>query len=373
MDFSFSAEQEALRAEVRRFLAAKSPEAEVRRTMATALGYDTALWAQLTEQLGLTALAVPEKFGGAGFGIMELGLVLQEAGRALLCAPLLSSAVLATFALLESGDTAACEAWLPQLADGALHATLVTSEPSDTATLSALSSPAGWRLRGRAELVLDGHLAGLILVPVRTPDAVSLFAVAGSPDGLDRQPVTAFDATRRLADLTFDDCPAVLVGAEGGAAPGLARTADVAAVALALESVGVAERALEMAVEYAKVREQFGRPIGSFQAIKHKLADVLLEIEAARSAAWYALWAATERPDELPVVAAIAAATCSEAAYLAAVENIQVHGGMGCTWEHPAHLYLRRATTSRQLFGNPDGYRRMLLERLGPDFGPDVT
>jgi alkylation response protein AidB-like acyl-CoA dehydrogenase len=373
MDFSFSAEQEELRSGVRRFLAAKSPEVEVRRTMATDAGYDPALWAQLTEQLGLTALAIPEKFGGAGFGIMELGLVLQEMGRALLCGPFLSSAVLATSALLESGDTTACEEWLPPLAAGTLLATLATSGPNAHEPLTGVRHGDGWRLTGRADLVLDGHLADLILFPVGIDDSVSLFAISGSPDGLERQPVTAFDSTRRLANLRVHECPAVLIGPEGGAGPALSRTLDRAAVGLALESVGVAERALEMATDYAKVREQFGRPIGAFQAVKHKLANVLLEVEAARSAAWYALWAATHRPDELPVVAGIAASTCSEAAYLAATENIQIHGGMGCTWEHPAHLYLRRATTSRQLFGTPDSHRQTMLRRLGYGSGPDVT
>jgi alkylation response protein AidB-like acyl-CoA dehydrogenase len=366
VDFSFSAEQEQLRASVRRFLAARSPEPEVRRTMATESGYDPALWQQLTGQLGLTALAVPEKFGGAGFGMLELGLVLQEMGRALLCAPFLSSAVLGASALLESGDTAACEQWLPPLAAGEVLATLVIPSPREPAeTLRSSRDSAGWTLTGHARLVLDGHIADLVLVPVRTGESTSLFAVTDLAAGVERQLLDTFDSTRKLADLTFVDTPAVLIGAEGGAGPAVSRTLDLAAVALAVESVGVAERALEMATEYAKVREQFGRPIGSFQAIKHKLANVLLEVEAARSAAWYALWAVAQRPDEVPVVASLTASTCAEAAYLAAAENIQVHGGMGYTWEHQAQLYLRRATTSRMLFGDPDHHRAELLNRLG--------
>ena len=175
----------------------------------------------------------------------------------------------------------------------------------------------------------------------------------------------AFDATRKYARLDFAATPATLLGPVDGAAPALARVYDLGCVALACEQVGVAERALDMARDYALLRTQFGRPIGSFQAIKHKLADVLLELEAARSAAWFGLWAADARPDELPVVASIAQATCSAAAYLATAENIQVHGGIGYTWEHPAHLYFRRATTSRMWLGDPAGHYERLLSRLG--------
>jgi alkylation response protein AidB-like acyl-CoA dehydrogenase len=372
VDFSFSAEQDELRRSVRRFLAARSPESAIRATMETPTGFDPAVWEQLAGQLGLTALAVPEKFGGAGFGMIEIGVVMQEMGRALLCAPFLSSAVLATSALLESGDVAACERWLPDLAAGtslgtvALAAITMPSAGQVPNDLQATRHAGGWTLTGHAGFVLDGHVADLVLLPVRADDGSgSLFAVDAAAAGLERDLLDTFDLTRKLADLTLTQTPADLVGAEGGARAALLRTLDLAVVALSSESVGVAERTLEMATEYAKVREQFGRPIGSFQAIKHKLANVLLEVEAARSAAWYAAWAASERAEELPVVASLTASTCSEAAYLAAAENIQVHGGMGYTWEHPAHLYFRRATTSRVLFGDPDSHRSALLRRIG--------
>jgi alkylation response protein AidB-like acyl-CoA dehydrogenase len=225
--------------------------------------------------------------------------------------------------------------------------------------------PDGWVLDGTAGFVLDGHVADLILVPAAAPEGTSLFAVRGTAAGLARMPLPAFDATRKHARLQFSGTPAALIGPAGGGAPALAHAFDLGCVALACEQVGVAERALDMARDYALLRTQFGRPIGSFQAVKHKLASVLLEVEAARSAAWYALWAADARPAELPAAASIAKATCSAAVYLAAAENLQVHGGIGYTWEHPAHLYLRRATSSRMWLGDPADHYERLLSQLG--------
>ena len=226
-------------------------------------------------------------------------------------------------------------------------------------------SASGWVLDGTAGFVLDGHLADLVLVPAATREGTSLFAVRGSAPGLARTVLPAFDPTRKHARLQFSATPATLIGAAGGAGPALAHVFDLGCVALACEQVGVAERALDMARDYALLRTQFGRPVGSFQAVKHKLANVLLEVEAARSAAWYGLWAADFQRDQLPVVASIAQATCSAAAYLATAENMQVHGGIGYTWEHPAHLYFRRATTSRMWLGDPAGHYERLLSQLG--------
>jgi alkylation response protein AidB-like acyl-CoA dehydrogenase len=222
-----------------------------------------------------------------------------------------------------------------------------------------------WALEGTARFVLDGHIADLILVPAVGPEGTCMFAVSGTAPGLARTLLPGFDATRKYARLQFSDTPAALIGAAGGAGRMLARVFDLGCVVLACEQVGVAERALEMACDYALLRTQFGRPIGSFQAVKHKLATVLLEVEAARSAAWYGLWAADRQPDQLPLVASIAKATCSAAAYLATAQNIQVHGGIGYTWEHPAHLYFRRATTARMWLGDPPGHYERLLSRLG--------
>ena len=361
VDFRFSAEQQELAGAVRRFFAAKSPEAEVRRAMLGELGHDPALWSRMSIELGLPGLAIPESCGGAGFTFLELGIVLQEMGRALVCAPFFSSAVLAASAFLNSGDVDAMSRWLPRIASGELLATVALPPHSH---VRATSGSNGWTLDGVAEFVLDGVGAELVLVAAESDAGLVLVGVDAQAPGVTRRPVEVFDATRRVARLEFVATAGALIGDASTAATALERTADLARIALAAESVGVAERALDMATDYAKLREQFGRPIGSFQAIKHRLATVLVEIEAARSAAWYALWAATGRPDEISVVAPLTLATCTETAYLAASENVQVHGGIGYTWEHPAHLYLRRATTSRLLLGDPAEQRETLLRRL---------
>jgi alkylation response protein AidB-like acyl-CoA dehydrogenase len=353
--FTFSAEQEELRRVTRDFLSTASPEPEVRRLMATDRGFDSGVWRRMAGELGLQGMAIPERYGGAGAGLVELGVVLTEMGRVLLCGPFFATVALAATALLESGDEAACARWLPEIATGDLLATVALPAGGTPG-----ATPRG-TLEGTVSHVVDGHVADLILVPA----GGTLWAVAGDADGLTRTLLPAVDATRKHAELRFTATPATRVGRPGDATTTISRVLDRAAVALAAEQVGVAERAMEMAVDYALLRVQFGRVIGSFQAIKHKLADVLIEVEAARSAAWYGLWAAGEHPADLPAVASIAQATCSEAAYLAARENVQVHGGIGCTWEHPAHLYLKRAMTARLWLGDPDHHRERLLTLAG--------
>jgi alkylation response protein AidB-like acyl-CoA dehydrogenase len=370
VNFAFSEEQEELRKSVRRFLDDKSPEAEVRRLMETTEGYDPAVWAQMAQQLGLQGLAVPEEFGGSGYSYVELIVVLEEMGRALLCAPYFSSVALAANALLTSGDDGAKKDYLPGIASGETIATVALTEPAgrwDEAgvTMAATRTGEGWALDGTKSFVLDGHTAGLVLVPARTPGGVSLFAVAGDAPGLTRTPLATMDQTRKQAKLDFAGTPARLIGTEGSAWAGLSKTLDLAAVALAAEQVGGAQRVLDMSVEYAKVRVQFGRPIGSFQAIKHKCADMLLEVESAKSAAYYAGWAAAEDSDELPVVASLAKAYCSDAYFHSAAENIQIHGGIGFTWEHPAHLYFKRAKSSELYLGDPTYHRELLAQRIG--------
>ncbi|MEO5679996.1 MAG: acyl-CoA dehydrogenase family protein [Acidimicrobiales bacterium] len=370
MNFAFSEDQEELRAGVRRFLEQKSPEVEVRRLMATTEGYDPAVWAQMSEQLGLQAIAIPEALGGQGFGFVELGIIQEEMGRALLCAPFFSSVVLAANLLLVSGDEAAQERYLPGIAAGEIIATVALTEEAgrwDEAgiTLEATLTTGGHTLTGAKTYVLDGHVADLILVPARTAAGVSVFAVAGDAAGLTRTPLSTMDQTRKQARLELDGVPGVLVGAEGEGWPVLARTLDLAAVGLANEQVGGAQRVLEMSVQYAKDRIQFGRPIGSFQAIKHKCADMLLEVESAKSAAYYGSWCAQEGNDELPQVASMAKAYCSDAYFHAAAENIQIHGGIGFTWEHPAHLYFKRAKTTELLLGDPTYHRELLAQRIG--------
>ena len=370
MNFAFSEEQEELRKSVRRFLEDKSPEVEVRRLMETESGYDESVWAQMGQQLGLQGLAVPEEFGGSGYSYVELIVVLEEMGRALLCAPYFSTVALAANALLSSSDDGAKKEYLPGIASGQTMATVAFTEDSgrwDEAgiTATATRSGDGWTIDGHKMFVIDGHVANLILVAARTGDAVSLFAVDGGASGLTRTSLSTMDQTRKQARLEFASTPARLVGSEGQGWTILSKTLDLAAVALAAEQVGGAQKVLDMSVEYAKVRVQFGRPIGSFQAIKHKCADMLLEVESAKSAAYYAGWAAAEDNDELPVVASLAKAYCSDAYFHAAAENIQIHGGIGFTWEHPAHLYFKRAKSSELLFGDPTYHRELLAQRIG--------
>jgi len=370
MDFAFSEEQEQLGLTVRAFLADTSPETEVRRLMETPEGFDPALWRRMGAELGLQGLAVPEEYGGAGCGPVEVGVVMEEMGRALLCAPFLASAVLATTTLLRSADEDARKSLLPGLASGELVGTLALTEDSarwDAAGvgLTARESNGSWRLTGKKMFVLDGATADVVLTVARSDDGIGVFVVDGDAAGLTREPLPTMDPTRRQARLDYHDVPATRLRTHGDGWDLVAEVLDRAAVALAAEQVGVASRALDMAVEYAKVRHQFGRPIGSFQAVKHLLADVLLEVESARAAAHYALLAAQNEDPELPAVASLAKAFCSDACLQAAAENIQVHGGIGFTWEHPAHLYLKRAKTSQLLFGDPAFHRELLARRIG--------
>ncbi|MFG2469890.1 acyl-CoA dehydrogenase family protein [Streptomyces canus] len=372
MDFAFSEEQEQLGRTVRAFLTHTSPETETRRLMETPEGFDRALWRRMGTELGLQGLAVPEEYGGAGCGPVEVGVVMEEMGRALLCAPFLSSAVLATTTLLRCADEDARKRLLPGLASGELVGTLALTEDSarwDAAgvELTARESNGRWLLTGHKTFVLDGATADVVLTVARTGDGIGVFWVDGDAVGLTREPLPTMDPTRRQARLDYRDVPATRLRTHGDGWDLVSEVLDRAAVALAAEQVGVASRALDMAVEYAKVRHQFGRPIGSFQAVKHLLADVLLEVESARAAAHYALLASENEDPELPAVASLAKAFCSDAGVQATEQNIQVHGGIGFTWEHPAHLYLKRAKTSQLLFGDPAYHRELLARRIGMD------
>ncbi|WP_055612021.1 acyl-CoA dehydrogenase family protein [Streptomyces phaeochromogenes] len=384
MDFAFSDEQEELRRTVRAFLADTSPETEMRRLMETPEGFDRALWRRMGTELGLQGLAVPEEYGGAGYGPVEVGVVMEELGRALLCAPFLASAVLATTTLLRCDDEDARKRLLPGLASGELVGTLALTEGSppgaggpggattrwdaDGIRLTARESAGSWLLTGHKMFVLDGATADVVLTVARTGEGIGVFWVNGDAAGLTREPLPTMDPTRRQARLDYQDVPATRLRTRSGDGWDLvSEVLDRTAVALAAEQVGVASRALDMAVEYAKVRHQFGRPIGSFQAVKHLLADVLLEVESARAAAHYALLAAENEDPELPAVASLAKAFCSDACLQATEQNIQVHGGIGFTWEHSAHLYLKRAKTSQLLFGDPTYHRELLAQRIGMD------
>ena len=368
MTLVLSEEQRALRDIVRQFLAEKSPEAAVRTQMETERGHDPLVWRQMAEQLGLQALIVPEEFAGQGFGWSELVLVLAETGRALLCAPYLAT-VLATSALLASRDRAAQTELLPRIASGEVIATVAVAEPAGRWDAAGIETTAtqdgGWRVTGVKSYVLDGHIAEVVLVFARTGRGLSLFQVAGDGTGVTRSALATMDSTRKLARIDLNGAEATLVGVDGDGERVLTELLDRAAVALAAEQLGGSEAVLEMAVGYAKQRVQFGQPIGAFQAVKHKCANLLLDVESARAAVAAATRCATLGTDDLSAMASMAKAFCSEAYFRAAAENIQVHGGIGFTWEHPAHLYYKRAKSSEVLFGDPTYHRELLAQHIG--------
>jgi alkylation response protein AidB-like acyl-CoA dehydrogenase len=383
MNLSDSTEQRELRESVRRFLAERAPLTKVRELMETADGTDSDVWRQASAQLGLPGIAVPEEYGGAGFSFAEQAIVLEELGAALFTGPYLASAVLAAAALLASDDTETMKDLLPGIAAGETIATLAFTEDggswdpasirlaatrnATTRNAATKDTTSGWRLDGHKSFVLDGHSADLILAvaATETDEKLSLFAITSTANGLTRQALPTLDQTRKLARLSFNHTPARLVGEPGAARAVLDHTLDVAAVALAAEQLGGAQRALDMAVQYARVRHQFGRPIGSFQAIKHRCADLLLEVESLRSAVGYAAAAVAAGSTEVPVLAPLLKAYASEVYSHVAGENIQIHGGIGFTWEHDAHLYLKRAKASELFLGDASYHRERLATRIG--------
>ena len=375
MDFAFSEEQEEFRAVVRRFVEERWPTAEVRR-LADRAGFEPTVWKQMAAELGLQGLAIPEAHGGQGFGFLETGIALEELGRQLAGGPYLASAVLATQAILAAASAAQQAEWLPALAAGDLIAALAVDEPgappglAGIATKSRLDDKGAPRVSGAKTAVLDGQNADLLLVAARAPDGagLSLLAVRRDAPGVTVRPVDGLDLARKHAELELDDAPATVLGAPGAAGPALERVLDLGAIAIAAEAVGAAARCLEMAVDYAKQRIQFGRPIGSFQAIQHKCAEMLLELESARSTAYWSWWVAAQEPADpgaLAEAASVAKATACDALTRAAAENVQIHGGVGFTWEFDCHLYFRRAKAAEHLLGDPIWHRARLAERLG--------
>ncbi|SHN18680.1 acyl-CoA dehydrogenase family protein [Cryptosporangium aurantiacum] len=360
-----AAERDELRAAVRSYLAERSDEQVVRRTIDAGV-YDPAVWSGLATELGVVSLALPAAYGGDGYSFAELHVVFEELGRALTPSPFLATVVLAASALLASEDDVACAEHLPAIAAGTRTATLAVSEnwsPDGIGVAAADSS--GWTLTGAHGLVLDGATADLLLVVATTPDGPSLFAVPATAPGLTRTPLAVLDGTRPLARVEFAHVPARLVGSVGGATDVVDRVVDLATTALAAEQVGGARACLEASASYARERVQFGRAIGSFQAVKHKCADMFTRVQLADAAATEAANVAADGAAALRTAAAVAHIVCSEAYLFAAAENIQVHGGIGFTWEHPAHLYYRRATASQLLFGGPGVYYERLLRATG--------
>ncbi len=380
MDFAFTEEQEALRAGARRFLAQQSSPSRVRAAMKTERGWEPEVWQRLCQELGWTSMIVPEAHGGFGAGHVELVGLFEEAGYAMLCAPLLSTVALGTNALLLGHSEDLRGAWLPQIAAGDATATVAYLEGSARGDLSSIETVArraadGYVLTGVKRFVLDGATATLLVIAARIEGAgsgeaaVALFAVPAETPGVTRTALATMDPTRRMADVSLRDVhlPLSSLLAEPGAGwTVLQGTLQRACVALAAEQVGGAQRCLEMSVEYAKVRVQFGRPIGSFQAIKHRCADMFVDVESARSACyWAGCVAASGDESELALAAATAKAFCSDAFFRTAAETLQVHGGIGITWEHDAHLYFKRAQASELLFGDPSSHREAVARGIG--------
>jgi alkylation response protein AidB-like acyl-CoA dehydrogenase len=350
VNFAFSEEQDAFRETLRRFCQERLSVADVRRAMETPEGFDRGTWKQMAGSLGLQGLAIPEACGGQGFGFLELGIALEELGRELAGGPFFATTCLGARAIGHAGDEAQRREWLGRIASGEAVATLAPGEPSggdgpDGIRTECRRDGAGWRVTGGERCVLAGAQADLVVVAARTAGSpgdggVTLLVVEGGAEGLVATPLDTLDPTRKQADLRFDATPARLLGREGGGGPALARTLDEARIAQSAEMTGAAARCLETAVAYAKTRVQFGRPIGSFQAIQHKCAEVLLELELARSASYWAWWVADTGRGDLAEAASLAKSVAGDAFLRAASENLHVHGGIGCTWEHDAHLYL---------------------------------
>ena len=354
-------ELQQLRHAVRDVLTDRSSEADVRRAMLSAEGFDRNLWTTLAGQLGLHGLLISEQHGGSAAGYVELGVVLEEMGAALLCAPFLATAVLAVSALMASADASAMAELLPAIASGELIATVAHLDEVETV---ATRTGAGFTLSGAKGFVLDGAAAGVILTTARTAAGLSMFVCHTGTSRVTVSSLTTMDLTRRQARITFDAAPARLLGTDGAGEMILRRVQQSACVALAHESLGGAERCLSSAVDHARQRYAFGRPIGSFQAIKHRCADMLVDVEAAKSVARHAARVADSDPEALPVAAALAKVVCADAFHRVAASNIQVHGGIGFTWEHPAHLYFKRAKTTQLMFGDSYHHRRVLADLL---------
>ncbi|MDH4282164.1 MAG: acyl-CoA/acyl-ACP dehydrogenase, partial [Myxococcales bacterium] len=339
MEFSLSQEQQELRRSARRFLEVASSEKRVRAAMETDRGYDPVTWKQLSAELAWTALLIPEPYGGLGMSYLDLHPLMEEMGRALLCSPFFSTICLGANALLLGGSQLHKERHLPGIAAGETTATFAHAERSsrmrgETVEATYTRSQTGYILRGQKSYVLDGHTADLLIVSARAhgstgPQSVSLFLVPGDTDGVTRTWLPTLDQTRRWASVELHDVvvPADALLGEDRGAEICNRTLDLARIALASEQVGAAEMCLDMSVEYAKVRQQFGRPIGSFQAIKHKCADMLTMVESARSAAFYASALAAQGHADLEEAASSAKAFCSDTFFHCAAENIQIHGG----------------------------------------------
>ncbi len=377
MDFGFSEEQEMLRDSARRFLESECPPSFVRATMASASAHSPALWAKIAE-LGWLGILVPEEHGGAGGSFLDLAVILEEAGRALLPGPFLATAVLGTLAIRLGGSREQQARLLPAIARGAHLTTLALDDAGGRVDPAAVTLPArargdGFVLTGEKPFVMDAHVADTLVVAARTSASgehgVTLFVVDAKAPGITITPLATVDMTRRLCAVRFDEValtPADILGARGAGWPVVQQILAHTLTALALELVGTTQRALDLSVAYAKERTQFGRPIGSFQAVKHKCVDMMVAVENGRSLAYYAAWAVSEQAPEAAAAVPMAKAYCSDMGKRVTSEAIQVHGGIGFTWEHDIHLYYRRALASEAAFGTAPVHREAVARAIVP-------
>jgi alkylation response protein AidB-like acyl-CoA dehydrogenase len=378
MNFGFSEEQEMLRDGVRRFLRSECPTTFVRKMMEDDTGHSTDLWRKLTV-LGWPGVLVPGRFGGLGGRFLDAVVILEEMGKALLPGPYLATAILAATAIARGGTAAQKKALLPRISDGTLLAAvslLDADRPYDPAGLriEAKRKNRDWMLSGENAFVLDATTADWLIVAARTGRArkdpaagITLFVVEASSPSLAVTPLGGIDRTRRAACVSLDRVVVperAVLGRIDRGWPVVRRVLDVGAVAIAVETVGVAQRALEMSVDHARERVQFGRPIGSFQAVKHKCVDMMVAIENARSLAYHAAWTIDEKASRAAAAIPMAAAYCGEMGKNVTGDAIQVHGGIGFTWEHDVHLYYRRALANESTLGPAPLHREMVARQL---------
>jgi alkylation response protein AidB-like acyl-CoA dehydrogenase len=374
MQFVHSQEQQMIRATARSLLESYD-SSRLRAALQARGGYEAALWQQLAAELGWCGLAIPEDDGGAGLGWVELCILQEEMGRRLVASPFFATVALGASLVRECASAAQQRELLTHIAAGGLRLACALAgadgrPPPEGVAVTLQARRGGLVLSGVSDFVIHADSADLLLVLARgdDPKELSLLLVPPASAGVSIEPHVMLDLTRPMSRVTFTDVQLgedASLGTRGGAAPGIGRALDRARIALAAEALGGAERVLEMTTEYVKQRVQFGRAIGSFQALKHRLADMMTEVEAARSAAWYAACVADEAPQELAEAAAIAKSYCSDAFYNCAAGAIQLHGGIGFTWEHDAHLYFKRARASATLLGSPAWQRERLLRALG--------
>lgn len=368
MQFAFSPEQEEFRSVLRRFLEAKSPSTAVRKLMEGEAGYDPAVWKSLAEDLALTALHIPEEYGGAGFGVSELAIACEEMGRALLCAPYFASTVMASTAIMHAGTAEQKAAMLPGLAEGKTIATMAVAEPHGDWSAERMTMPAAhygdvYRLSGVKSYVLDGMTADLIVVVARMPNgSLGLFAVHDLEDGVTRTPLKSMDPTRRLAKIEFNNAVAELLGEPGSGDAAYAKTFDTMVACLTSEMVGGAERLREDALEYVNMRVQFGRSIASFQVTKHKAADMLLDVELAKSSAYGAASALDEGDADASAVVSMAKAQAADTYMQTAVHAVQMHGGIGFTYDNDTHMWYKRAKASEVFLNDANWHRERMLQ-----------